>query len=91
MSRMYGTTRPDIWEISGNHSEVSHAAWRQGWLALQPFEIANYSERYDPDQSAELLTLLEKWRPRLVVVGFPHLWQVKALALDFKLDLICFL
>ena len=76
MTRVYGTGRPDIWEISGNHCEVSLAAWRQGWLALQPFEITNSSSHHDPNQCQEVLELLEKWRPRLVAVGFPHSYWV---------------
>ena len=37
--RLSGSSRVDVVEFFGGHSEVSYRAAKQGWRALQPFDV----------------------------------------------------
>ena len=71
MSRVYGTSRPDVWEVFGGHSEVSYQAWSQGWLALQPIDKLYGADLSRQEERNQVLNIQEQRSPRLVLIEFP--------------------
>ena len=69
--RMYGTARPDILEVFGGNSEVSMQASRQGWFAMQPYDVLYGTNLRDGSQRAELRSDIARMQPRLVIVELP--------------------
>ena len=70
MERMYGTSRPDIWEVFEGHAEVSYQAWRQGWLSVQPVDLLYGANLSSYHQREEILEMQKTLRPRLVIMEF---------------------
>ena len=71
MQRMYGTSRPDIWEVFGGHAEVSYRAWQQGWLALQPCDQVYGIDLHNPAERSEVFRVQREMQPRLILIEFP--------------------
>ena len=71
MRRVHGTTRPDVWELFGEHSQVSLQAWRQGWLSIQPVNLLSGADLSSYNQRDEILQMQKTCRPRLVIMEFP--------------------
>jgi len=68
---MYGTTRPDLWEVFGGHAEISWQGSRAGLLVMQPLDVLWGCDLRDEKQRSEALRLQRTHRPRLVVIQFP--------------------
>jgi len=66
-SRRWGSSRADIVEIFGGHSEVSLRASQRGLFALQPYDRRYGCDLLDPAQRAALLDDLARLRPRLAI------------------------
>ncbi len=48
MDRWHGTTRPDMWEIFGGHSEITLQASKMGWVGMRPIDILYGTDLRDP-------------------------------------------
>ena len=69
MTRAYGTTRPDLWEVYGDHQQVSMQVYHEGWSTLRPF---NCFEGLEVKTNASfVLDTINTHRPRLVIVEYP--------------------
>ena len=55
MQQMYGTIRPDVFEVFGGHAEVSSQAWSQGWLTLQPLDITYGTDLRGSEEREDLV------------------------------------
>ena len=84
MSRMYGTSRPDVWEIFGGHAEISVQAWRQGWLAMQPIDKIYGADLLQQEQRREVLDCQRKLQPRLIVIQFPCTYWTSLTRINYR-------
>jgi len=84
MQKMYGTARPDVWEIFGGHAEISMQAWRAGWMALQPIDAVYGDDLKDKNQRKHVLETIRKTQPRLVIVEFPCTYWSNLTHLNFR-------
>ena len=83
MQRMYGTSRPDIWEMYGGHAAVSHRAWRQGWLTLQPCDHIYETDLHDPAGRSEVFRVQREMQPRLLLIEFPQSYWINLSRYDY--------
>ena len=65
---LYGTGQADVWEVFGNHSQVTQTSERQGWLALEPLTCSAFGK---PDFVKYVNYTLDYRSPRLVVMECP--------------------
>ena len=58
----YGAGTAEVWEVSGNHSTVTQAAWLQGWRALEPLCAAGFNGTVCAEHDQRSTITAQAWR-----------------------------
>ena len=70
----YGTGTADVWEVFGSHSELSKAAFKQGWRTLEPLNVMQFKNSTVQEY---VDTTVDERNPRLVAIETPNkLWRI---------------
>ncbi len=67
--RLYGSSRPDLLQISEEAHELSTRASREGWLVMNPVLLDSGGENDVVDKVAPLI---KRYQPRLLAVTTPQ-------------------
>ena len=72
----FGSGRPDCLAVFGGKAMVSQSFSRWGWQSIEPVDVLYGRDMMNEDDRGELLSWIERCRPRLVIVSYPcRLWS----------------